>query len=285
MLRPFDYHRPGDLEEALLLLRQNPRARPLAGGTDLLVKMRRGSQRPPAVIDIKELEECRGIVRSDEHLSVGALTTFQELLRSDEVRKSFSALYEAAQVMGCYEIRQRATLGGNVVNASSGAESGSPLAALEAQVELAGPGGRRRLPVARFWQGAGQTALAPGELLIRILIPHLPKGSRSAYLRRSRVRGMDLASVNVAVVVIHPCEKKDRRVRIAMGAVAPTPVRAVEVEEMFDGQKIDQRLLADVRDRIGQPLTPRATSLRASPEYKKRMVGVLMQMALERLLG
>ena len=179
MISPFEYHRPKDLPQALEYLRQMPGALPLAGGTDLMVKMRRGKLRPPALVDIKDLEACRGIAREAGHLSIGALTDFQELLESDLVRDRFEVLHQAARVMGCYEIRRRATLGGNVVNASPGAESGSPLAVLEARVELAGPDGRRQLPVTEFWQGPGRTALAPGELLVRILIPELPPGSRA----------------------------------------------------------------------------------------------------------
>ena len=285
MLYPFEYHRPGDLPEALECLRQIPEARPLAGGTDLLVKIRRGQLQPPALVDIKGLEACRGIVLEDGHLSVAALTDFQELVESDLVRDRCPVLHQAAQVMGCYEIRRRATLGGNVANASPGAESGSPLAALDAQVEVAGSEGTRRLPVSDFWRGPGKTALEPGELLTRIIIPELPSGSRGMYLRRSRVRGMDLASVNVAVVVIHPDDVRRREVRIAMGAVAPTPMRASGVEEMLRGRKVDDQLLDRLRRDIQSGLSPRATSLRASPEYKKRMVGVMTQMALEQLLS
>jgi CO/xanthine dehydrogenase FAD-binding subunit len=285
VLYPFDYHRPTDLPEALEYLRHHSQALPLAGGTDLLVKIRRKKVSPAALLDIKGLDVCRGIVEEDHHLSVGSLTTFQQLLESDIIRDQFPVLHQAAQVMGCYEIRRRATLGGNVVNASPGAEAGSPLAVLEALVELAGSGGRRRVPVIDFWQGPGRTALAPGELLVRILLPKLPPGSRGTYLRCRRVRGMDLASLNVAVAVIHPHVERDREVRIAMGAVAPTPVRAVDIEQMLRGQRLDERLLGRLREEISRGLNPRVTSLRASPEYKKRMVGVLTQMALGQLFA
>ena len=285
MMMPFDYHRPRDLSEALESLRQIPGAMVLAGGTDLLVKMRRGKLRPPALVDIKGLEDCRGIARENGHLSIGALTDFQELLESDLVRERCEVLHQAARVMGCYEIRRRATLGGNVVNASPGAESGSPLAVLEAQIELAGLDGRRRLPVAEFWQGPGRTALAPGELLVRVLIPELPSGSRGLYRRRSRVRGMDLASMNAAVVILHPRTIDRREVRIALGAMAPTPVRAGPIERMLAGREIDEQLLGRLRTEISRDLHPRATSLRASPEYKKHMAGALVAGALKELLG
>jgi CO/xanthine dehydrogenase FAD-binding subunit len=284
MLSPFEYHRPKDLAEALECLRQEPRALPLAGGTDLLVKMRRGKLTPPALVDIKNLQVCRGIRQENGHLSVGALTDFQELLESDLIRERYQVLHQAARAMGCYEIRRRATLGGNVANASPGAESGSPLAVLEALVELAGPDGRRRLPVAEFWQGPGRTALAPGELLVRILIPDLPPGSRGRYQRRSRVRGMDLASMNAAVVVIDPEQIETREIRIALGAVAPTPVRSGAVEEMLAGREVDEKLLERLMEEISRDLHPRASSLRASPEYKKRMAGALVVRALHELL-
>jgi CO/xanthine dehydrogenase FAD-binding subunit len=284
MLRSFDYYRPQDLAETLSLLGERPGVSILAGGTDLLVKMRRGDLRPSSVVDIKKLKECRGIGREGDYLSVGALTTFNELLRSKLVQKHFPLLVDAARVMGCYEIRERATIGGNVANASPGAESGSPLAVLDAQVDIEGPRGSRRMPIGQFWLGVGQTDLAPGELLTRILIPYLPADSRSTYLRRSRVQGMDLASVNVAVVVIHPQTPESREVRVAMGAVAPTPMRARDVEELLGGRQITPQLRARMREEITVGLAPRATSLRASPDYKKEMVGILTEMALEGLL-
>jgi carbon-monoxide dehydrogenase medium subunit len=284
MLRAFDYYRPKDLDEAWTLLEQEPEAAVLAGGTDLLVKMRRGSKRPRTVVDIKKLEQLHGIVRDGDRLRLGALTTFNDLLRSQEIGEPFSVLSDAARVMGCREIRQRATLGGNVVNASPGAESGSPLAVLEAEVVIEGRSGSRRMSIGNFWRGVGKTALVPGELLTHILIPTLPPGSRSAYLRRSRVQGMDLASVNVAVVIIHPHDAVRRQVRVAMGAVAPTPIRAREIEELLAGQDLTEQLFTTLRQKIQEGLEPRATSLRATPKYKKEMVGVLTQMALENLL-
>jgi CO/xanthine dehydrogenase FAD-binding subunit len=285
MLRPFDYYRPKDLAEAQTLLIQEPSAAVLAGGTDVVVNLRRGSIKPPMVVDIKGLEGLRGIGWQDDRLSLGALTTFNDLLASPEVNEHFTVLADAARVMGCREIRHRATLGGNVVNASPGAESGSPLAALEAEVVLAGPQGSRQMAIGDFWQGVGQTALRPGELLTHILVPTLPPGSRSAYLRRSRVLGMDLASVNVSVVVTDPDRADRRRVRVAMGAVAPTPVRAAETEGLLAGQDLTPALYARMRQTIQKGIEPRATSLRATPEYKKRMVGVMTQMILEDLLS
>jgi CO/xanthine dehydrogenase FAD-binding subunit len=284
MLRPFDYFHPSDIAETLTLLDQECETSVLAGGTDLLVKMRRGSMRPPVVVDIKGLKECQGIRWEGDRLSVGALTTFNDLLRSVEIQEHFPILVDATRVMGCYEIRERATLGGNVVNASPGAESGSPLAVLEAQVVLKGRRGERQMSIRDFWQGVGKTDLAPGELLVRIVIPRLPEGSRSTYLRRSRVQGMDLASVNAAVVVINPQLPASREIRVALGAVAPTPIRAREIETLLCGQEITASLLSQMREKIQEGLAPRDTSLRATPGYKKEMVGVLTEMALEVLL-
>lgn len=284
MLRPFDYFRPKDLTETIALLGQEPSAAVLAGGTDVVVRLRRGTLKPSMVVDIKGLKELRGIAWGNDYLSLGTLTTFNDLLESPEVREHFAVLIDAARVMGCREIRHRATLGGNVVNASSGAEAGSPLAALEAEVVLDGPEGSRRMAIGDFWQGAGKTALAPGELLTHILIPALAPGSRSAYLRRSRVLGMDLASVNVAVVVINPLETAQRQVRVAMGAVAPTPIRADQTEKLLSGQELTPALYEQMRRKIQEGIEPRATSLRATPEYKREMIGVMTQMALEDLL-
>lgn len=287
MLRPFDYHRPRTLAEACALGASLESAAYLAGGTDLLVKIRDGKQRTRHVIDLKHVAGLERVRRDGEHLVIGALATVTDLLHAEEVHAEpgLAVLGDAGRLFGCDEIRHRATVCGNVAHASPGAEYGSPMFVLEALCVVHGPTGERTLPVADFYRGPGQSALGAGEVLTALRVPIAPRPCASAYLRRSRVRGMDLAGLNLALLVLDANDPARRRVRVALGAVAGTPIRAPEVEALLSGGPITAERLERARALLGSGINPRPTSLRASPEYKKAMVAHLLQDGLERLLG
>ncbi|MBI5479003.1 MAG: FAD binding domain-containing protein [Deltaproteobacteria bacterium] len=286
MLRPFDYHRPRTLDEACALGATLADAAYLAGGTDLLVKIRDGKQRARNVIDLKRVAGLGRVRRDGDHLVIGALCTITDLLHAEEVHAEpgLAVLRDAGVVFGCEEIRHRATVCGNVAHASPGAEYGSPMFVLEADCVLHGPAGERTIPVADFYRGPGRSALGPGEILKALRVPIAPRSARSAYLRRSRVRGMDLAGLNLALLVLDATEPARRRVRLAMGAVAGTPIRAPEVEALLSGAPITRDRLEQAKGALSAGISPRPTSLRASPEYKKAMVAHLLEAGLERLL-
>lgn len=283
MLRPFAYLKPASLKEALGVLSSHPGAVPLAGGTDLLVDIRSGKARPSLVVDLKGIPALAGIQVEDQLVSMGALVTVTDVLDSPVLDQRFAALQDAARVFGCQEICHRATLGGNLAHASPGSEYGTALAVFDARVELAGPDGVRILPLAEFLVEAGKNALQAGEILTRILIPQPPQGSRSAYRRGSRVRGMDLASFCCAVLVENPREVDRRRVRVAVGAMNPVPTRLAAVEGLLSGQPWNDELMARMQAEISRGLNPRAGSLRATPAYKRDCIGVLCRRALEDL--
>ena len=286
MLRPFDYHRPTTLDEACALGAALADAAYLAGGTDLLVQIRDGKQRARHVIDLKHVAGLERVRRDGDHLVIGALATITDLLQAEEVHAEpgLAALRDAGRVFGCEEIRHRATICGNVAHASPGAEYGSPMFVLEAACVIRGPAGERTVPVADFYRGPGRSALGPGEILKALRVPIAPRSARSAYLRRSRVRGMDLASLNLALLVLDAADPARRRVRVALGAVAGTPIRAPEVEALLSGGPITRDRLERAKGLLGAGINPRPTSLRASPEYKKAMVAHLLEAGLERLL-
>jgi aerobic carbon-monoxide dehydrogenase medium subunit len=286
MLRPFDYHRPRSLDEACALGASLAGAAYLAGGTDLLVKIRDGKERARHVIDLKHVEGLERVRRDGDHLVIGALATITDLLRAEAVRSEpgLAVLRDAGVVFGCEEIRHRATVCGNVAHASPGAEYGSPMFVLEAACVVHGPAGERTLPVAGFYRGPGTSALGPGEILKALRVPIAPRSARSAYLRRSRVRGMDLAGLNLALLVLDADDIVRRRVRVALGAVAGTPVRVGEVEALLSGAPITRAGLDRAKELLSAGISPRPTSLRASPEYKKAMVAHLLESGLERLL-
>ncbi len=284
MHRPFDYYRPRTLPEAIGLLSESGTAA-LAGGTDLLVNIRSGKESPRAVVDLKDLPEPRGIRLEGDRIWMGALATMDEIANAAVFRGSLGVLAEAASVVGCYEIRRRATVGGNVCNASPGADTAPALLVLEAEAVIQGPAGIRTMPLPAFYLGPGRTALGPGEILCGFTIPRPPEGSRGVYLRRARVKGMDLAGIGLAALIVFGQGRRNREVRLALGAVAPTPARAREAEDLLRDQVVEASLLAKVKEVLRRDISPRATSLRASPEYKREMAGVLLEMALSRLAG
>ena len=287
MLRPFDYYSPKTLEEACKLLHDIEDACILAGGTDLLVKIRDGKHKAPAVVDIKAIKELEKISVDDDELVIGALATVTDLLEwlKKNPHPQLDLLKEAGEVFGCLEIRHRATVCGNIAHASPGAEFGSPMFVLEAKAVIHGPKGERTLPVDEFYKGPTWNALEKGELLKALRLPIPAKSSKSHYRRSSRIKGMDLASMNVALLVINPDNEKERKVRIAMGAVWKVPLRAREVEEMLSGSPISKEKLALAGQKLSDSINPRASSLRATPEYKKAMVAHITEDGLRNLLG
>jgi len=286
MLRPFDYRRPASLEEACDLLATLPAAVVLAGGTDLLVKIRDGKQRVASVVDIKGVRGLERVRRDGDELVIGALATVTDLLQCDDAlaEPGLALLVDAGRVFGCEEIRHRATICGNVAHASPGAEYGSPMVVLEARCVIHGPGGERTISIGDFYRGPNRSALDAGEILVALRVPIPPPSARSAYLRRSRVRGMDLAALNLALLVLDAERPARREVRLAMGAVAGTPIRAPAVEELLSATPITGALLAQAQSALSAGINPRPTSLRATPEYKRAMVAHLLEAGLERLL-
>lgn len=284
MYKPFDYLRPRTLGEAIAALKQEG-AVALAGGTDLIVNIRGGKVFPELVVDLKGLPELKGIRKvQGGGLWVGALTTMRELTTNLFIQKQYQALAEAASVMGCYEIQVRATIGGNICNASPGAETGPVLAIFNTAVEKFGPGGRQILPLEQFILGPGRTALARGEILTGfILPPPPPPGNGTTYLRRSRIKGMDLASVGVAVLAGPPGPDGKREIRVAAGAVLPTPARVGPVEDILSQGPLTPERVRQAKEKFAEIIAPRASSLRATPEYKKKVIGELMEMALAKL--
>lgn len=281
----FAYHAPTTVRAAAELLQQNAGAALLAGGTDLLVNLRGGKAKPAAVIDLKKIPGLNGIKKTDRGLEVGALMTMNALARAPELAGACSLLRDAAAMMGCYEIRNRATLGGNVVNASPGAESLCPLTALEAQVVVNGPNWDRTVPLAAFLTGVNRVGLKPGEILTRLVLPAYPAGTVGVYQRRQRVKGMDLASVNCAILVINPTTPATRQVRVALGTVAPTPYRSAKAEALLSGKPLNAEIIRAAAEIIRGEVKPRATSLRATPEYKQLMIAVFLERGLRQLLG
>ena len=271
-MRAFAYERPTSLDEAFALLTEHgPDARLLAGGTDLIIRLRDGSIRPRTVVDIKRITDLDGEIREDDDgLTIGAHTVMTDLMRDARIVRDYVALSEGAAVVGSSQIRNRATLAGNICNASPAADTAPALLVYGARVIATGPSGTRTIPIDAFFVRSGVTTLEPGELVAAIELPRagVPRGA--VHVRRTRRRGHDLASVTLACVV-----QADGVTRLAYGSLGPRPVLVVDETGVLadpaapDEAKV-QRLQVLFRD-----ASPSPRSMRASPDYRLAMLHVL----------
>jgi len=283
-MQTFDYSRPATLAEAIAILEaRGSEARLLAGGTDLIIRLRDGTIRPAIVVDLKRIPELRPSIReSAGRLVISAGTVMTEIAAHERIRRTFTALAESAAVVGSVQIRNRATLGGNICNASPAADTAPALLVYRAEVVVAGRAGTRRIPVAEFFVRSGQTTLGPGELVTAIELP-LPTGpTGSVHQRRTRRRGHDLASVTLACLV-----EAGGTTRIAFGSVGPRPVLAVDETGALADPTAGDEAKSAILATMFAVASPSTRSMRASPDYRRAMLAVLgrrgLAIALERL--
>jgi carbon-monoxide dehydrogenase medium subunit len=270
-MRAFAYERPTRLDDALAMLADGADARPLAGGTDLIIRLRDGTLRPRTVVDVKRIADLdRAIDPMDGWLRIGARTTMTDLLRDERVRRDYAALAEAAAYVGSLQIRNRATLAGNICNASPAADTAPALLVYGARVVAVGQAGRRTISLDDFFVRSGVTTLRPGELVEAIELP-LSSGPRgSAHARRTRRRGHDLASVTLACSI-----GEDRVTRLSYGSVGPRPVLVVDETGVLADPAAADEAKRERLDELFGGASPSPTSMRASPEYRVAMLRVL----------
>jgi len=276
-MHTFAYARPTTLAEAVALLATHgPDARLLAGGTDLVIRLRDGTVRPTVVIDVKRIAELSPVIREERgRLVVGATTVMTDIAADERVRRDFPALAEAAAVVGSVQIRNRATLAGNICNASPAADTAPPLLVYGAEVVAVGSVGTRRIPVTDFFVRSGVTTLEPGELVAAIELPLPIRRAGSVHTRRTRRRGHDLASVTLA------CSVDEVGVtRLAYGSVGPRPVLVVDESGMLADPASPVEARAAIFERMFADASPSPRSMRASPEYRLAMLRVLGARAL-----
>lgn len=275
----FKYLRPRSLPELFEALAK-PDSRPLAGGTDLVLALRDEKANPGTIVDIKALPELRGITLEDGGvLRIGAAEPVQAVAEHPLARP-YTALVQGAGSIGCYDIRWRATIGGNLCNGSPSADSAPGLLVYDAGVELLSAGGSRNLKLRDFLLGPGKVDIRPGEIMSCIRLPAPAKNSRSRYYRCSRVKGMDLSGLAAAVY----CEGLSG-FRVALGAAWPTVARAIEAEAILNGGDFTPELLKRATDAILNDIRPRASSMRASPEHKRAMIPELIKRGIEEMNG
>lgn len=276
-MHAFDYQRPASLEEAVALLdRHGPDARVLAGGTDLVIGLLDHAVEPAVVIEPKLVPELQPAIReADGWLSISAGTTMSQISADAAVRRHFAALIEAADVVGSIQIRNRATLAGNICNASPAADTAPPLLAFGARVVAAGPGGVRRIPIDGFFVRSGVTTLQRGELVTAIELPIPPQPIGAAYVRLTRRRGTDLASITMCCAV-----ERSGVTRLAYGSVGPRPLLFSDETGVLADVSAPEEAKAPILERMLEAASPSPRSVRASPEYRLAMLRVLARRAL-----
>jgi CO/xanthine dehydrogenase FAD-binding subunit len=271
----YDYVKPASLKEVLGLLKKHgPKASLIAGGTDAMINIKNKELAPEVLISLRGLEELRYIEKTDGY-HIGALTTHAMLEQSEMVEAELSALHDAACQVGSVQIRNVATIGGNICNAAPSADTAGPLLALGATVVLEGPRGNREVPIADFFKGPSETVLKSNEVLVEFHIPEKPGRFGSAYWKHSRRKAMDLPLLGIAVALALTESENVSHARIALTVAAPVPMRAYKAEEFLKGKLLDNEVLAEAGRIASSEASPR-DSLRGKAWYRREMIEVFV---------
>jgi len=300
-MKKFDYLRPQTLEEAFSLLNQHgKKAKLIAGGTDVIVLIKQKAMMPQVLISLRGIPGLDQI-RYDGALKIGAMVTHRDIEKSEVIRKEFAALTDAADVLGSIQIRNVATIGGNICTAAPSADTATPLLVLGTQVKIKSLSEERTVPIEGFFTGPGETILKKGEMVTELIIPKPLPNTGSAYSKLQRRLALDLPILGVSVLlsldkgtvscsdmlcttspissILHTMEKDEltcKEIRIALGVAAPTPIRAVKAENLMRGKKISDELLEEVANTASVEAQPR-DSIRGEAWYRKDLIRVLVK--------
>lgn len=278
MQSPFELASPKTLDEAIAVLKEcGTKARVFAGGTDLLVQVRTGAAKPECLVDIKGIDALKGIRQlPDGSLEIGALATHGELESSALIKERYPILHDGCSKVGSRQIRNRATVGGNLCNALPSADSAGPLMALGAVLHVRGANGERTIPLDEFFLGPRRTALQQGEILTKIVVP--AGNGQGAYIKFTRRKAMDLAMLGASVYVELDAKGKVSLSRIALTTAAPVPMRARQAEAALQGKPCDDESLVAAGEIASREAQPRS-SWRGSEEYRRHLLKVLIPRA------
>jgi xanthine dehydrogenase FAD-binding subunit len=282
---PFQYLAPRSLEDVLQILGDKTQeVKVLAGGTDLLVQMKEGGLRPALVVDIAGLDQLRGIREEDGFVSIGPLTTHWDLAHSDIIRRHGLALAQGASRVGSPQIRRRGTIGGNVANASPAADTIPPLMVLSAEIQVTSGDGSRWEQVGSFLEGPSQTILEPQELITEVRFPLKNRRRRSQYEKFGSRNALSIAVASVAVAATEEEAGRLSEVKIALGSVSPTVVRASEAETLLEGKILETALVARAGASVGVACCP-IDDIRGTIWYRRQLVAALLSRILQAWLG
>jgi CO/xanthine dehydrogenase FAD-binding subunit len=275
VLSKFDYVKPQLLTEALSYLEQNNGTRILAGGTDLMIMLRHNAETLKHILDIKAIPEMNSLeYRTTVGLFIGSCVTVNQVAESKIILDKYPALVQAANSLASYQLRNRATLVGNICNASPGADLAGPLLVYDAKVHIANAKGTRIVDINSFFTGVKKTVLKENELVIGVSLPDVSEGDNSIFLKQARIKGHDLAIVGVSARIT-----VDKKVRLAITAVAPTPISIVSLEETLSGKPLTYEL-ADMAGKEVRNIIKPISDVRSSAQYRLHVAGVLVKRAL-----
>ncbi len=284
-MRAFDYAAPRNLDEVFALLGNGRRVRFLAGGTDIIVQLRERRAECDLLIDVKRIPELTQLrLREDGTLEIGAAVPCAEIYEHQEIARRFPGLIDATSLIGGIQIQSRASLGGNLCNASPAADSPPALIALGARLLLASREGTRELPVEEFFLGPGRNALRPGELLVKILVPAQPPRSGTRFLRFIPRNEMDIAVANAAARLDLGADGRIANARIAVGAVAPTPLFVREAGDLLVGREPSEEAFEEAAEAAARAARP-ITDMRGSAAQRRHLTRVLTLRALRGALA
>ena len=274
-MRDFDYYSPRSLEETLSLLDSRQGAKVLAGGTDLIVQMKEGRMRPLALIDVKGVTELNRLTfLEDGALFIGAAVPLNRIIGYPRVRTVFPMLFEACSLVGSMQLRNRATMGGNICNGAPSADTAPPLLTLSARAIVAGVGGSRPVPMAEFFVGPGKTVVEEKEILVGIEVPPPEAPCGGSYLRHIPRQEMDIAIAGVASLLLFDREDVCREARIALGAVATTPMRSGRAESVLSERPLSEETIEEAAREASEEARP-ISDVRGSAAYRREIVRVL----------
>lgn len=281
-MRRFDYYRASSPAEAAAIFRERGEGGVfLAGGTDLLVQIKEAHRPVRYVVSLGGMEGLSGITEEHGALLVGARVPMAQVAAHPAVMQRFSALADGAGVVGSIQTRHMATIGGNVCNAAPSADTSPPLAVLDATLEVMGAAGEREIAIGDFWTGPGRTVLQPGELVTTIRLPRPGERSGSHYQRHTPRKVMDIAAVGTAVYLELDPEGTCTLARVALGAVAPTVIRAPQTEALLVGKRIDDATAAAAGAIAASEARP-ISDQRGSAEFRRHLVEVMTKQSVLR---
>jgi carbon-monoxide dehydrogenase medium subunit len=274
-----EYTAPATLDDALGIKKERgAEARVIAGGTDLILRMRDKVFSPSVLIDLRRLS-LDGIALSDNEMRLGAFVSLSQVLESAEIEKLFPALAAGCREFAGPPIRNRATLGGNIVNASPAADLVPPLIAYDANIVLSSSGGERVLPLVEFFVGPGESVIEPDEILTEIRLPLMPASSAATFIKLGQRRSMAISQVNLTTRLSIDESGAVSEARIVLGSVAPVPMRAIAAEQVLLGQELSDEMICAAAQKAREEVTP-ISDVRASHSYRLEMTEVLVRRAL-----
>jgi len=271
----YDYKKPDSLKDVFGLLKEyGPKATLIAGGTDVMLDIRNKKLSPDVLISLRGLKDL-SYIKKNSGYHIGAMTTHRMLERSDVVMTDLSALHDGSKKIGSVQIRNVATIGGNICNAAPSADTAGPLLALDTTVVLEGLGGERKVPIAEFFTGPSKTVRKTEEVLVEFEIPGKMEGFGSAYWKHSRRKAMDLPILGVAVAIKFSEKDIISDARIALTVAAPTPIRAYSAEDFLKGKNVNDEVLKEAGKIASSEASPR-DSLRGKKWYREEMIEVFV---------